>query len=139
MSYDTIKDGISLRLRGLGLQESKEIFDFDSASTNEYNKKFIMNVVSGDNDSENEETNTRYFDSQLWEISIAYEKSARNLTENRDKAQRKREAIIADLDNSTNWTSFVSLLRYESWELEDRESYFVLHLRFRVQDRITYT
>lgn len=138
MPYDTIKNGIVERLNGLELKESKEAFDFESTSERQYNKTFVINPVDGETNDEFSTLLSQIHDVQTWVIKLAFKKDSRSETYTRDKMQRIRESIISDLDDPTNWQSFASELRYDSWEVEDVGNYFLLTINIRVIDRITY-
>ena len=137
--YDTIKNGIATRLNGLGYKESKVPFDFENASSREYDKSFILNCMSGVLDEENSETIIdRIYDFQTWDIQIAFNKSAQNDIINRDQMHRKKDAIIKDLDNPSNWSSFARILKYKSWEVTERDNYYLLTMGIEVQVKYQY-
>lgn len=139
MSYLTIKNYVDGRLKGLGYKESKEPFEFDHASERTLNKTYILTITEGsmlEDGSEN--LNTEFIDFQSWNISIAFERSEHNDVVNRDKMYRSIEAILKDLDNPTNYLGTVRYMRYNSWEVEEVDNYFLLRIKFDIQDRITY-
>ena len=142
MSFDTVKNGIVARLKGLGYQESTEPFDFEDASRLEYGNTFILNRVSGElvegADEGGETIVDRFYDTQSWVIQIAFEKSAQNDVIYRDDLQRKLDNIIADLDNPSNWSSFVRVLKYQSWNMEPTDNYYLLTINLNVIDTYTY-
>ena len=51
-----------------------------------------------------------------------------------DKAHREKDAIIKDLDKPANWTSFVKILKYKSWEIIETPNYYVLDIRLSIID-----
>lgn len=138
MSYDTVKQGIAGRLTAIGLQESQEVFDFENASSMEYGNTFILRCTSGELNVETENVNTRFDDIQEWEIQVAFERSSQNDLAQRDIAHRKREEIIKDLDNISNWSSFAKTLRYSNWLIEELDNYFLIRINLRISDRLTY-
>ena len=139
MAYDTIKTGIVGRLKGLGLTESTEAFDFENASSREYGLTFILNCLSGAMDEESSETIIdRFYDFQEWELKIAFKKSAQSDVINKDNAHRKKDTILADIDDPANWSSFARILKYKSWELTESPDYFLLTINLTIQDTYTY-
>jgi len=138
LSYTTIRDGIAGRLKSLGLQESQEVFNFDDASSMEYGNTFILRCTSGQLSEETDELNTKFDDVQEWEIQVAFERSSQSDLAQRDIAQLKREEIIKDIDNISNWSSFVKILRYSTWIIEELDNYFLLKINLRIVDRLTY-
>lgn len=140
MTYDTVKSGIANLLRGLGYEESNTVFDFEDASTAEYENTFIILAKSGKLEEVSAETIVdRIYDEQEWEIHIAFPRSSQNKIINLDQLQRKREEIINELDNSNNWKSFVRILKYRSWEIENKESYILLILKLNVIDTLIFS
>ncbi len=139
MSFDTVNNYLKNRLEALGYVESKEPFDFENASARELNKRFILAILGGallEDGSEN--LNTEFIDFQTWQISMAWRKSEHNDISNRNKMYRSIEGIIKDLDNPTNYVGTVRFVRYETWEVEELDDYYVLRIEVKVQDRITY-
>lgn len=140
MTYATVKTGITDLLKGLAYQESNTSFDFEDASSQEYGNTFIVTAKSGELEETDHETLVdRIYDRQLWEVQIALPKSEGSEVINQDDIQRRREAIINELDNPTNWKSFVTILKYRNWEIEDKESYIILRLNFTVIDKLIFT
>jgi len=73
MSYDGIKTNIATRLGTLGYKESKQAFDFEHASVNEYGNTFILNPVSGsldEGEGGTQNINSQFGDVQLWQIDL---------------------------------------------------------------------
>ncbi len=138
MSFDVIKNYVRNRLEGLTYIESKEPFDFENASSREFDKRFILTPVEGSVDPDGENLNTRLYDNQLWQVSIAFKKSAQNDVIKRDDMFRSVESIIKDLDNPNNYGSTVRQIRYESWEVEELDNYFLLKINFNIQDQYNY-
>jgi len=143
MSYYGIKDQLTTRLGVLGYTESKEAFDFGDASNKEYGNTFILNPISGSMDGEFEGENlvNRFYDSQTWQIQIAFEKSAQNQTQQRDVMNDKIADILSDLDNPTNWqdvTNGAVTQRYQAWEITDQGNYFLLSINLNILDKISY-
>ena len=138
MSYDTVKNYVTNRLEGLGYTESKVPFDFSGASSREYGKTFILTPTEGSIDPDGENLNTRLYDNQAWSLSIAFRKSSFNDIVNRDDMYRAIEPIIKDLDNPVNYISTLRFLRYQSWEVDELDNYFLLKIKFLIQDQYTY-
>src|SRR3990167_8358766 len=107
MSYDTVKSGIAGRLNALGYVESSQAVDFKNASANEYGNRYILKCLSGENQNNI--------------ISL-------------DAAHRAKDIIIKDLDKPSNWTSFVKILKYDSWKVIEIDNYFVLDIRLEILD-----
>lgn len=138
MSFDTIKNYVRNRIEGLGYTESKMPFTFENASTSEYDKSFILSILEGTIDPDGENLNTRLYDNQLWQVSIAFSKSSHSDVIKRDDMYRSIEAIIKDLDNPSNYLGTVRFIRYESWEVEEIDTYFLLKINFNIQDQYNY-
>lgn len=138
MSFDTIKNYVRNRLQGLGYAESKSAFNFEDAPATEYDKRFILLPVEGTIDPDGENLNTRLYDNQTWRVSIAFSKSTHSDIINRDDMSRSIEAIIKDLDNPVNYSGTVRKIRYESWEIQELDNYFLLQMNFNIQDKYTY-
>lgn len=138
MSFDTIKNYIKGRLERLGYIESKSSFDFNDAPSTEYDKCFILAPLDGSIDPGGANLNICLFDNQNWQVSIAFGKSAHNDVINRDDMYRSIEAIIKDLDNPTNYSSTITIMEYKEWEVEELDNYYLLEIRFRVQDKYIY-
>jgi len=137
--YDTLKNGIVTRLYGLGFSESKEPFNFENASSREYDKKFILLAENGVADDENSQTMVdRIYDLQTWSIQIAFAKSKQNDIIVRDQMNRKKDTLIKDLDNPSNWTSFARILKYRTWEVEEMDDYFLLTIELECQVKYQY-
>ena len=76
MSFDGIKDQLVARLGAKGYRESREPFDFENASPNEYGSTYIITPISGSMEDESETLVDRFYDVQLWQVQIAFDKSA---------------------------------------------------------------
>jgi hypothetical protein len=138
MSFDVNKTYIRNRLEGLGYIESKSAFNFADAPSTEYDKSFILLLTDGAINPDGENINARMYDNQTWQVQIAFAKSTHNDVIKRDDMYRSIEAIIKDLDNPNNYGDTVRKIRYESWEVEESQNYFLLKINFNVQDKYTY-
>ena len=139
MAYDTVKVGIANLLKGLGYQESEEAFDFTDASSNEYGNTFILNCLSGEMDEADSETIVdRFYDIQEWQAQIAFDKSAHSDVINRDDLHRKKDTILKTLDKPANWSAFVRILKYKTWNLQATENYFLLTINLKIVDQYVY-
>ena len=139
MAYDTVKTGIANLLKGLGYQESEEASNFADASSNEYGNTFILNCLSGEMDEEDSETIVdRFYDVQEWQAQIAFDKSANSDVINRDDMHRKKDTILTTLDKPINWSSFVMILKYKTWNLQATENYFLLTINLKIVDTYIY-
>ena len=139
MAYDTVKTGIANLLKGLAYQESEEAFDFTDASSNTYGNTFILNCLSGEMDEQDSETIVdRFYDIQDWQIQIAFDKSANTDIINRDDLHRKKDIILKKLDKPTNWSSFVRVLKYNAWNLQETDNYFLLTINLKIVDTYIY-
>lgn len=138
MAFDTIKNYVRDRLEGLGYIESKLPFTFEGASAREFDKRFILSILEGSIDPNGENLNTRLYDNQIWDVSIAFSKSEHNDVIKRDDMYRQIEGIIKDLDNPSNYLGTVRYIRYDSWEVEENDDYFLLSIRFNIQEQYSY-
>jgi len=140
MSFDLVKNRLVRTLGDLGYAESTMPFNFEEAPTNEYNNTFIVKAVSGENDEDNSETlSNRFYDIQKWQILVAFAKSQHNDIANRDDLHRKKDLIINEIDDPTNWVSNVRIQKYISWEVEEMEDYYLLTITLKVIDTYIYT
>lgn len=139
MSYDTVKDGIAGILKLQGYIESEDMNDFKNVSAQEYGNTFILNCVSGEaNEPDTETMVARFFDQQLWRVQIALENSAQTSAANYDEAHRKKDILLRELDDPTNWSSYVRIQKYRNWSIEKTDNYFVLIIELKVIDTYTY-
>lgn len=138
MSYDAIKTGLVDRLEVYFLKESKEAFNFESTGESKYSQTFTINPIEGETNDEFSTLLGKVHDIQTWQIQIAFSRSAKKERFERDEMQRVRENLVKDLDNPTNWQTFASELRYESWSIEEIPSYFVLTINIKIIDRLSY-
>ena len=130
MGYDTIKEGIATRLNTLGYTESSQAIDFKNAPANEYNNRYIIKPLSGEQRIEN--IVDRFVDDQDWKVEIAFEHSENNDITQLDALHRAKDLILADLDDPANWSGICKLMRYKSWELEDTNNYYVLRIALEI-------
>lgn len=138
MTYDTIKARLVSRLQGLGYQESTYL-SMEDSPTSERGNTFIVRPMSGENDESTSETlSSLFYDIEKWKIEIAFEKSSEDQIINSDDVQRKREAIIKDLDNPTSWSNYARIQKYKTWDVQDKPSYFLLTIELKIIDTITY-
>jgi hypothetical protein len=139
MSYDLVKNGIAALLKGLGYKESTEPFDFENAPAQTLDHTYIINCLTGEQDEEKSETLIdRFYDNQSWVIRIAFKRSAQNDIIVRDNVHRKKDTILKKLDNPVSWASFVRILKYRSFVLEESKEYFLLSITLHVQDTYIY-
>jgi len=139
MAYDTVKVGIANLLKGLGYQESEEASNFADASSNEYGNTFILNCLSGAMDEEDSETIVdQFYDVQEWQAQIAFDKSANSDVINRDDMHRKKDTILTTLDKPINWSSFVRILKYNTWNIQATENYYLLTINLKIVDTYIY-
>ena len=138
MSFDIIKNYVKNRVEGLGYIESKMPFDFENASAREYDNHFILMPSEGSIDPDGANLNISVFDSQVWELYIAFSKSTLNDILKRDDMFRSIEAIIVDMDNPANYSGTVDLIRYDSWVVEEQENYFLLNIKFIIRTQYNY-
>lgn len=140
MSYITVYDGIKGILEGVSLSESSQGFKITNIPENEYGRVFILNEVSGEqNIEDSREIINKFHDEQTWQILIPYDNGSKQAKAAKFEIGKKRDEILAKLDNPTNWTSFVRQLKYVSWEIEELDNYNVLIITLEVNDTITHT
>jgi hypothetical protein len=138
MSFLTIKEGIANLLKVLGYQESEQATSFDSASSNEEGNTFILKCISGEQLPVSENLDDRLYDSQVWQILFAFGKSSQSDKINLDEIHAAKDGILAKMDDPDSWRSFVRFLKYKSWTLEDKPSYYLLTVNLTVTDVFTY-
>jgi len=139
MSYDIVKNGIALMVKGRGFSESSKPFDFENAPANELGNSFILNALSGLMGEDSETLVDRFFDYQTWEIQIAYSKNENNDLVVKDTLHRDKDDIIKYIDKPANWTGIARIVKYSSWELQDFPNYYVLVIRLDVIDTYIYS
>jgi len=139
MSYNLVKTGISNLMKSLGYAESSMIESFEGSSDAEISNTFICKCVSGQMDNDVSETLAdRFYDKQKWEVMIAFPVSSHNDNVNVDEIHEEKDTIIRTLDNPANWTSFATVLKYESWSIEMVENHLILTVTLDVTDVYTY-
>ena len=136
MAYDTIKDGIATRLKTLGYVESSQAIDFKSAPANEFNNRYIIKALSGEQRIEN--IIDRFVDAQEWQVLIAFEHSENNDITQLDALHRAKDLILADIDDPANWSGIAKLLRYKKWEVTESPNYYILSISLEVLDQYIY-
>jgi hypothetical protein len=136
-NYYTVKNGIVGLLNTLGFYESSEATDFKHAPVNEYGNRFILKPLSGEN--QNDTIIDRFDDTQEWQLLIAFVRTENNDISNIDSLHIAKDRILKYIDNPTNWTSFVKMLRYEKWTVEELANYYVLDIRIHVIDQYIHT
>ena len=132
MSYDTVKAGIVTRLSALGYAESSQAIDFKNAPAMEYNNRYIIKSLSGENQEDT--IIDRFYDAQEWQIQIAFERSAQSDILNLDALHRAKDALIKDIDKPANWSGVAQMLKYKSWEVIEYQNYLVLDVRLSILD-----
>lgn len=138
MSFDVTNNFLQGRLKALGYVRSEQAFDFEHAPSSEYGIAYILHPTSGQLEDNGENMNIKCYDTQVWQLKLAFAKSEMNDVINRDIILRKIEAIIKDFDNPTNWLGTLRYLRYEDWQIDEEQNYFLITMGFIVQDTITY-
>jgi hypothetical protein len=135
-NYDTVKAGIAGLLNALGYYESSKIVDFKNSPASEYGNCYILKCLSGEN--QNNTIIDRFEDEQEWLIQVAFDRSEHNDIIKYDEAQRAKDAIIKAIDKPSNWTSFVKILKYHSWSVEEFSNYFVVNIKLDVRDEYVH-
>ena len=143
MSYKTIKAGLAGILKTLGYQESDEPIMFKNASPREAGVTFIILAEKGElsegPNGNGETISSLFYDQQSWTIQIMLQRSEHNDIINRDEILEAKDSIIREIDDPANWNgSYVRLQKYLSWELEPQENRFIIKIRVKIIDTITY-
>ena len=138
MSYDLVLNGIANLLNGLGYSQASASGDFENATTQEYENTFILTCEEGQADDVDEQQSNFLYDNQKWTVQIAFGKSSQSELIQRDQLNRKKDELLTTLDDSDNWRSFCTLLRYRAWSIEELDSYYVLKIELKVKDALTY-
>jgi hypothetical protein len=138
MSYQTIRDGIVGIMNKLEYQESTEAWNLENASTNEYGNTFMLSCVSGEVTEDSEQLADRFYDSQTWELKIAFEQSSQNDLINIGDAHSRKDSILTKLDDPSSWVGFARMMKYKSWNIEESPSRFILSITINVVDVYTY-
>ncbi len=138
MSYDSIKNGISAIVKGLGYQES--IYqNLNESPAEELDNTFLLNMVSGQNDEKTSEMlYPLVYDIQKWQVIIGFKKSNENQSIVNDEIGRAKDLLIKNLDNPANWESYARIQKYLNWSIEDQKSYFILTMELKIIDTILY-
>ena len=90
-------------------------------------------------DEEDSETIVdRFYDVQEWQAQIVFDKSANSDIINRDDLHRKKDTILKTLDKPANWSAFVRILKYKTWNLQATENYFLLTINLKIVDTYIY-
>jgi hypothetical protein len=139
MGFDAVKNGIAGILKANALIESEEIVDFVNASTSEYGNTFILQCSKGEMEEPDSETLcNKLYDIQQWTVQVAFEKSAQSDLANYDAVHRQKDILIRELDDPANWSSYVRIQKYKSWNVQEFKSYFVLTIELKIIDTYTY-
>ena len=138
MSFDIVSNYIQGRMKLLGYARSEEPFDFKNAPATEYGTTFILYPVGGELTEDGDYLSTKMYDSQVWELRLAFDKSDMNDVITRDMALRRIETIIKDLDDPNKWLGTLRYLRYKAWNIEELENYYLITIELMVQDEINY-
>lgn len=140
MSYKTVYDGIAGILGGLQLFESSQGFNFRNAPEHEYGKAFILKEIRGEqNEEQSREAINQIHDLQIWEVIIAYDNDHKRAKGEKLKMGKKRDEIIAEIDNPDNWTSFARKVTYVDWDIQELDNYNELTITLEILDTITHT
>jgi hypothetical protein len=138
MSYLTVKQGLAGIMNALGFSESEQAFTFGNASAMEYQNTFIIRSTEGSINDDSPTLATRFYDNQVWDIQVAFEKSSQSDIVNLDEIHRVKDSIIAQMDDPDNWRSFVRQVKYKSWKIEEEPSFYLLTVILDVTDVFTY-
>lgn len=136
MAYDTVKSGIITRLNTLGYSESSQSVDFKNAPANEYENRFILKCLSGENQEDT--IIDRFYDMQDWQIQIAFSRSEQNDISQLDALHRAKDLLLKDIDKPANWSGVAQVLKYNKWEVIEYPNYFVLDVRLSILDLYIY-
>lgn len=140
MSFNTVYKGIRDILEGLELAEAKHAYSYEDAAENEFGNTFILKPISGSIDDDmSEEIINKFHDTQIWQIQVGFNKEESANVGNRLLMHIKKDSILAKIDNPTNWTSFVRMIKYTSWEIVELDNYVVLQIDLMILDTITHT
>jgi hypothetical protein len=136
VSFDIIKTGIATRLNTLGYLESSQAVDFKNASANEYNNRYIIKCLSG----ENKEGTIidRFYDAQEWQVLIAFERSAQSDIVHLDALHRAKDLFLKDIDKPANWAGVAQILKYNKWAVVEYPNYYILDVRLSILDLYIY-
>lgn len=135
-NFLTVYDGIAGRLYGLGFTESTQATDFKHAGAGEYDTRFILKCLSGEN--KEDALNDRFYDGQEWQIQIAFSRSEQSDIEKLKELHLAKDKLLKDLDKPANWSSFVAVLKYKTWEVIELADYYILDIRLSIIDYYTY-
>lgn len=136
MAFDQIKQGIATRLNALGYSESSQAVDFKQAPASEYGMRYIIKCLSGENIEGT--LVDRFYDSQEWEILVAFERSAQDDIVQLDALHRAKDLLLKDIDKPANWSGVARILKYEKWSVTEAPNYFVLSVILKIEDIYIY-
>ena len=140
MGFTTVYNGIRDILQGLGLAEANQVYSYENAAENEFGYTFILKPIAGliDDDMSPEIIN-KFHDTQTWQIQVGFNKEEQADPSNRLIMQTKKDDILAKIDNPSNWSSFVRMIKYREWEIVEFDNYVVLQIELEILDTITHT
>jgi hypothetical protein len=140
MSYDfdTIYNGICGILKAQALTESKQAYSFKDASVQEYGNCFILTPMEGAAGEANDTQAALLYDTQMWSVQVALAKGSQSEMENLKALHRKREKLMRELDDPSNWLGIAHIVRYVSWDVTNEASYYVLRINIRIINPINY-
>ena len=136
MSFDVVKNKIVSLMQSLGYAESSEATNFEGAPASEHSNTFILTSEAGEQPLET--LVDRFYDMQEWRVQVAFSKSQHSEKIELDQLHRAKDSILTTLDNPANWTGGARVLKYNSWDVEELDSYYVLIVNLRILDTYTY-
>jgi hypothetical protein len=137
MSFDTIRNGLTGLLNGLGYAES-DSGSFVNAPAVEFGNTFILTPRAGEATTGTETISDRFYDFQTWSIQVAYDKSEQSDSINQDNVHRKKDELLKTLDKPLNWESYARIQKYKSWVISEEKSYYILNIEISIIDEYVY-
>ena len=138
MSYDTINTVLGNIIEGQGYSRSQST-RIEDLSNGEEEYSFILKPLSGDNGDESETLADRIYDEEVWSCEIVFRCGTQSDILQLDELNRARETLIKEIDDPASWQgNGIRVVKYDSWELEELPNYYILRIRIKVVDRITY-
>ncbi len=137
MTYKTIKSVLQDIIEGQQLAPASSV-SYEEASSNEMGYTYILKPEKGEMGEESETLCDRFYDDETWNLDVAFQKSTHSDLSQIDVMHIKRENLIKAIDNPANWQNEVRTIKYDSWEIEELPNYYILRIKIKVVDRITY-
>lgn len=138
MTFLTTSAEIVGILNSLGFTQSFDAVDFKDAPAQEYGKTFILDCESGEAGDANDQQAAQLYDNQIWTVKVAFSKNSQSDYEQLKELHIQRDSLLTALDDRYTTISTIPILRYLAWTVTKEPSYYILEIRLRVTEVLSY-